>query len=175
MIRSFKSTDIDEVMDIWLSGNIEAHPFVPEAYWRSNFLFVKEAILKSEVYVAESDNAVVGFIGLQDDFIAGLFIDRNFRSQGIGKQLLDKAKQHHDSLSLLVYADNIRAFAFYEREGFAAVRRSSMKKQITTNSLWCGLIPLRQMKQHDTANQTQTPSLDIPTRVFSFTQTFSGQ
>lgn len=84
MIRSFKSTDIDEVMDIWLSGNIEAHPFVPEAYWRSNFLFVKEAILKSEVYVAESDNAVVGFIGLQDDFIAGLFIDRNLRSQGIG-------------------------------------------------------------------------------------------
>lgn len=124
MIRSFKFTDIDEVMDIWLSGNIEAHPFVPEAYWRSNFLFVKEAILKSEVYVAESDNAVVGFIGLQDDFIAGLFIDRNFRSQGIGKQLLDKAKQHHDSLSLLVYADNIRAFAFYEREGFAAARRS---------------------------------------------------
>ena len=118
MIRPFKSTDIDEVMNIWLSGNIEAHPFVPEAYWRSNFLFVKE------VYVAESDNAVVGFIGLQDDFIAGLFIDRNFRSQGIGKQLLDKAKQHHDSLSLLVYADNIRAFAFYEREGFAAVRRS---------------------------------------------------
>ena len=74
--------------------------------------------------MAESDNAVVGFIGLQDDFIAGLFIDRNFRSQGIGKQLLDKAKQHHDSLSLLVYADNIRAFAFYEREGFAAARRS---------------------------------------------------
>lgn len=124
MIRSFKSTDIDEVMDIWLSGNIEAHPFVPEAYWRSNFLFVKEAILKSEVYVAEFDNAVIGFIGLQDDFIAGLFIDKNFRSQGIGKQLLDKVKQYHDSLSLLVYADNIRAFAFYEREGFAAVRRS---------------------------------------------------
>lgn len=62
MIRSFKSTDIDEVMDIWLSGNIEAHPFVPEAYWRSNFLFVKEAILKSEVYVAESDNTVVGLL-----------------------------------------------------------------------------------------------------------------
>ena len=124
MIRSFKSTDIDEVMDIWLSGNIEAHPFVPETYWRSNFLFVKEAILKSEVYVAESDNTVVGFIGLQDDFIAGLFIDRNFRSQGIGKQLLDKVKQHHDSVSLLVYADNIRAFAFYEGKGFAAVRRS---------------------------------------------------
>ena len=103
-------------MDIWLSGNIKAHPFVPEAYWRSNFLFVKEAILKSEVYVAESDNAVVGFIGLQDDFISGLFIDRNFRSQGIGKQLLDKAKQQSRHLSLLVYADNIRAFAFYERE-----------------------------------------------------------
>ena len=69
--------------------------------------------MKSEVYVAESDNAVVGFIGLQDDFIAGLFIDRNFRSQGIGKQLLEIAKQHHDSLSLPVYADKILSIAFY--------------------------------------------------------------
>ena len=165
MIRSFKSTDIDEVMDIWLSGNIEAHPFVPEAYWRSNFLFVKEAILKSEVYVAESDNAVVGFIGLQDDFIAGLFIDRNLRSQG--SITTAYRSSYMPTIFVLLRFMRGKALQLYD----AAL----MKKQITTNSSWCGLMPLHQMKQHDTANQTQTPSLDIPTRVFSFTQTFSGQ
>ena len=124
MIRPFKPIDIDSVMSIWLSGNIEAHPFVPESYWHENFSLVKEAILKSETHVAEIDNTIVGFIGLQDDFIAGLFIDKRYRSQGIGKQLLERAKQHHDHLSLLVYAENIRAYAFYEREGFVAVQHS---------------------------------------------------
>lgn len=124
IIRPFKATDLDSVMFIWLSGNLEAHPFVPESYWHKNFSLVKEGILHSEVQVAEIDGTIVGFIGIQDNFVAGLFIDKNHRSQGIGKQLLERAKQHHDSLSLLVYADNIRAFAFYEREGFVSVQHS---------------------------------------------------
>lgn len=33
MIRNAKETDIDEIMDIWLNSNIDAHSFVPKEYW----------------------------------------------------------------------------------------------------------------------------------------------
>lgn len=41
-----------------------------------------------------------------------------FRSQGIGKQLLNHIKQNHSSLSLDVYSSNKLAVRFYKREGF---------------------------------------------------------
>ena len=40
------------------------------------------------------------------------------RSQGIGKLLLNYAKDRKAKLSLNVYQKNTRAIRFYEREGF---------------------------------------------------------
>ena len=40
------------------------------------------------------------------------------RSGGIGKHLLQCAKQNRDSLSLHVYLKNERAVRFYKKEGF---------------------------------------------------------
>ncbi|WP_343209590.1 GNAT family N-acetyltransferase [Anaerolentibacter hominis] len=65
------------------------------------------------------DNArLLGFIGLEKDYIAGIFVDRAARSQGIGTRLLDRVKENHDTLTLKVYAKNERALRFYERAGF---------------------------------------------------------
>ena len=68
----------------------------------------------------ETDGAdnVLGFIGLQDDCIAGFFIDRAFQSQGLGKKLLDYVKERYDHLTLDVFARNDGAVRFYTREGF---------------------------------------------------------
>ncbi len=35
MIREFQMSDTEQVMKLWFSGNIDAHSFVPEKYWRS--------------------------------------------------------------------------------------------------------------------------------------------
>ncbi len=35
MIRKFKETDTRQVMTIWLSGNEDAHSFIPNEYWHS--------------------------------------------------------------------------------------------------------------------------------------------
>ena len=68
--------------------------------------------------ISDGADNVLGFIGLQDDCIAGFFIDRAFQSQGLGKRLLDYVKERYGRLTLDVFAKNEGAVRFYTREGF---------------------------------------------------------
>lgn len=119
MIRKMEKTDIQQVMQIWLNGNVEAHPFVPKDYWVSNYEMVREQLAEANVFVYEADKEIEGFIGLVDSYIAGIFVDKKHRSMGVGKLLLEYVKLQYSSLSLSVYQQNKRAVAFYLREGFA--------------------------------------------------------
>lgn len=64
MIRILKPSDIDAVMNIWLSSNIQAHSFIPREYWMKYFGQVKEMLPDATVYVYEDNGSVQGFIGL---------------------------------------------------------------------------------------------------------------
>ena len=118
MIREFQRDDINKVADIWLDTNIKAHNFIPAEYWKSNFKSVKEALLLAEVYVYEYDTEIQGFIGLNDEYVEGIFVSGEMQSQGIGKILLNYAKDKRNKLHLNVYQKNARAISFYKREGF---------------------------------------------------------
>ena len=117
-IRKFKETDLPVVMQIWLDTNIQAHNFISPKYWEENSQMVKSILPQAEVYVYEYDatNEILGFIGLTDNFIAGLFVRSDVQSKGIGKQLLDYAKAIKNELTLTVYAKSTRAINFYHRE-----------------------------------------------------------
>lgn len=121
MIRKFNSQDLAVVMQIWLKTNIETHSFIPAAYWKNNFEEVKAALLHAEIYVAEVDGQIVGFIGLNQTIIEGIFVKKGMRSRGIGKQLLDYVKKIKPELQLEVYKENPRAIKFYEREQFIKI------------------------------------------------------
>lgn len=118
MIRELQETDIDCVADIWLDTNKKAHDFIPQLYWQSNFDVVKEMFSQSEVYVYENEKKIQGFVGLSDEYIAGIFVSDEVQSQGIGKLLLNFVKDRKEKLRLSVYQKNIRAICFYQREGF---------------------------------------------------------
>lgn len=118
MIRAFHANDLDPVMELWLRANLEAHPFIFRTYWEQNFHMVRELLPQAELWVQEQDEKLLGFIGLTDDYIAGIFVDGNSRSRGIGKGLLDHVKQLHRALTLHVYEKNQRAVNFYLREDF---------------------------------------------------------
>ena len=117
-IRKFESKDLDRIMEVWLNTNIEAHDFIDEKYWRGNFDMVKEMMPSAELYVFEENSEIKGFVGVMDNYIAGIFVDGNNKSRGIGKKLLDFVKNKKDSLELSVYEKNTRAMNFYKREGF---------------------------------------------------------
>lgn len=118
MIRKLQEDDISQVLKIWLDSNIDAHNFIPNDFWHRNLQFVETILPQSEVYVFLYNNSISGFIGLNDDFIEGLFVDPKYQSKGIGKQLLDYVKLNHHILKLNVYVKNIRAVDFYKRNGF---------------------------------------------------------
>ena len=119
MIRELQKADINKVTDIWLDTNVTAHSFISSQYWQNNFELVKELLLQATVYVYEQNQEIQGFIGLNDEYIEGIFVSDEMRSQGIGKLLLDFVKNRKAKLSLNVYQKNIRAIHFYQREGFA--------------------------------------------------------
>ena len=124
MIRAFKETDLDAVMEIWLASNIDAHSFIPQSYWEEQFDTVKSLLPQAEVYVYEQENQIVAFVGLMEDCIAGIFVQSALRSAGIGKALLNYCKQLRPSLWLCVYEQNQRAYQFYLREGFVCEKVS---------------------------------------------------
>lgn len=121
MIRQMKETDLPEVMEIWLQANEEAHAFIPAAYWQENYDMVCELLPRAEVCVYEKNVQLSGFIGMNGEYIAGIFVRQSARSQGVGKQLIHYVKDRKERLILHVYEKNKRAIHFYEREGFVVV------------------------------------------------------
>ena len=103
MVRQYSDNDIDAVMQIWLDTNIQAHHFIPSDYWRTNCNMVREMLPHAEIYVHEDDctKQIDGFIGLNDDYIEGVFVKETMQSKGIGKQLLNHAKEFRLKLKLL--------------------------------------------------------------------------
>lgn len=128
MIRKLENQDIDAVMDIWLSSNIESHHFISKEYWEENFLMVKEILPKSDVYVFEELHEVKGFIGVMNGtYIAGIFVLNKYQGKGIGNLLLQYIKQRYPMLELHVYLKNRRAITFYLRQGFEIVETTEQE------------------------------------------------
>ena len=85
---------------------------------KSTVKSVLEMMSQYEVYVFEADKMIQGFVGLNAEYIEGIFVSDEMQSCGIGKLLLDYVKDKKVSLRLNVYQKNARAISFYQREGF---------------------------------------------------------
>ena len=121
IIRKFYEPDLKKVMRIWYDGNIEAHDFIPVSYWDRNLGYVSRLIPVSEVYVYEIDGRIVGFVGVDDGYINGIFVEKDFRGQGIGTRLLAYVAEIYDVIELHVFENNFGAVRFYENRRFIKI------------------------------------------------------
>ena len=121
VIRQYDEYDIDALMKIWLDTNIQAHNFISSDYWRSNYDMVRKILTYAEIYVYQDDSAkqIIGFIGLNGNYIEGVFVKETMQSKGIGKMLLDYVKNFKTTLTLSVYQKNKKSIRFYLREKFS--------------------------------------------------------
>ncbi|WP_262316704.1 GNAT family N-acetyltransferase [Lacticaseibacillus parakribbianus] len=117
-----RPAQLDALMAIWLSGNLEAHAFVPAGYWRANAAAVRQALPVATLYVAAEAGRIVGFAGVQDGYVAGLFVAAQARDRGVGHQLVAVLQATYPRLTLHAFAQNRGAVRFYRREGFTVTQ-----------------------------------------------------
>ena len=127
MIRKFEKNDINDVLQIWKSENIKAHNFISREYWENNYSFVKEALPNAEIYVYITKEKIIGFIGLNNNYIEGIFVDTNHQCNGVGTALLNKVKENKNKLTLSVYMKNTDAVNFYKKNDFIITSENTDK------------------------------------------------
>jgi len=119
-VRRARSDELGACADLYVRVLRETFTWLPpERHHREDFLrFAKE----EEVYVAAEAGQVLGIASFfrPQNFLHSLYVDA--RGGGIGKILLDHVAASADGpISLKVQAPNLRAQAFYRREGFLCV------------------------------------------------------
>ncbi len=79
-----------------------------------------------KVFVVAAENKIAGFTAFgTDHLVTALYVDRNYRRQGVGRLLLNCAKRYCDSdVSLWTFQKNQSAIDFYGHEGFVEINRT---------------------------------------------------
>jgi ribosomal protein S18 acetylase RimI-like enzyme len=126
-IRPYRSDDIDCLLTIWRRASTVGHPFLTEQQLDEQAKLVREVYLpQAENWIAICNGLPIGFIGLLDHLIGGLFVDPDFHTRGVGRALIEHAAKLKGHMELEVYALNTRATAFYQRLGFHEVSRRDL-------------------------------------------------
>ncbi len=124
MIRRFEHSDLGEVLELWHSASVIAHPFLSGDFLDTErSMIASEWLPVSETWVAVRQGSVVGFISMMGQEVGGLFIHPDWQGEGIGTSLLDHVGASTSQLELDVFAANEAAVAFYSGYGFREIRR----------------------------------------------------
>ena len=122
-IRAARATDFERMTEIWLQASLAAHDFISSDFWHANAESMRSKYLpSSENLIYVENDKILGFISLQKNNVAALFVTPEAQGRGIGKTLLDQAKKSHDTLSLAVYERNSRSVSFYSHQGFVVLQ-----------------------------------------------------
>ena len=116
-IRRARSDELGACADLYVRVLAETFTWLPpDRHQREDFL---RAAKEEEIYVAVEKARVLGLAAFfrPQNFLHSLYVDT--REHGVGKALLAHvAAQADGPISLKVQAPNLRAQAFYRREGF---------------------------------------------------------
>jgi putative acetyltransferase len=126
MIRPCSASDTEALVGIWLRASLQAHSFIPAAYWHTQAAQVRDYFLPNSHnigYIDETSGQVVGFFSLVGEYLAALFVEPAWQGKGIGSRLLRLAVQMQPQAHLTVYQANSHAVAWYSRHGFVCCER----------------------------------------------------
>ncbi|MEU8802522.1 GNAT family N-acetyltransferase [Spirillospora sp. NPDC048819] len=124
VIRRAGDSDAAEMADVWLRSFTAALPTVqrPHDDAQVREWFASVVVPAHESWVAVADGGLVGLLVLDHSELEQLYLDPQWRGQGLGDRFVDLAKrQRPDGLHLWTFQVNGPARRFYERHGFVAV------------------------------------------------------
>ena len=122
MIRPYKKTDYNAVLEIYAEAKLDELRFEPGTY---RLLPLEqdhqryEALFESDIYVYE-EVEVIGYAAHKDEEIRALFVYSKRRGEGVGKKLLEFLLSRIKApASLYVAKHNQPAIQLYAQYGFA--------------------------------------------------------
>lgn len=119
MIRAYQEQDLEDLLNVWAAASEVAHPFLSAEFLSSERENIPKLYLpNAETWVAEVDGRVIGFIALLGTEVGAIFVHPRYHGQGIGRSLMDKARELRGELEVEVFAANEIGRKFYARYGF---------------------------------------------------------
>ncbi len=111
-------------MGAMLSDFVDKTSWLPKVRSSAeNIMYCATMIERGWVTVATGERPM-GFIALADNEILALYVAPDARRKGVGRHLMEFAKERSDSLRLWTYKANTVARAFYRLSGFREVGRT---------------------------------------------------
>ena len=122
MIRPYVDADLTALLDVWYRSSVVAHSFLPEEFFETERREIAETWMPmAETVVYELDGRVVGFLALIGNEVGAIFVDPEHQGRGVGRALMDWARDSRPFLELSVFEANQSGRGFYESYGFEYV------------------------------------------------------
>ena len=126
LIRDYRPADWDAICRVHdrsrpdeLRGSFDARAFIPLALDPEH-----EYIAECTMFVAEAGGEVVGFAGIDEPYLAWLYVDPAHYRRGIGRALLRHCLERlDDDAWTQACGNNHAALTLYEQEGFVIESR----------------------------------------------------
>lgn len=125
IIREYRPEDFDPVTILWRVAREKSLPEFQRAkghfFYEDQGYFRDHVLVENKVFVVDSAERPVAFMAMRAEFIDHLYVQPEFQNRGIGKMLLDYARQlSPEHVWLYTLQINMNARAFYEKYGFTA-------------------------------------------------------
>ncbi len=121
IIRAYESRDFDALCQVHDSArkNELALAGLSEAFLPLATAADREGLFDYQIYVAEGNSQVLGFVAFTEDELAWLYVDVKYPRCGIGSRLIRYALgRMQEDVSVEVLAGNQPALAAYSKFGF---------------------------------------------------------
>jgi ribosomal protein S18 acetylase RimI-like enzyme len=127
LLRRARIEDMPDAAKIHRSAFFTAMPHMPVLHTPEEDLnyYTTGIFISSEVWVAEFDEVVAGFIAFRDGVVQQLYVVPKNQRRGIGSALLSVAKSMSDTLHVWTFQCNDGARRFFEKHGFQAAQETN--------------------------------------------------
>jgi putative acetyltransferase len=124
-IRDYRPEDFDAVTILWRISREKSLPEFQRAkghfFYEDQDYFRNHILKENKVWVVEMDDRPVAFLAMKNEFIDHLYVHPDYHGRGIGKALLNYARQlSPEHVWLYTLQINVNARDFYEKNGFIA-------------------------------------------------------
>jgi len=111
-------------MAIWAAYVQKHHAFLSDVFMAETRKFMSSTYLQaSDVRVYVHNKQIVGFVAMVKTYVGVLFVGCEYEGKGFAKALLEEVNVLEEELVTSAYSENKDGCSFYERHGFAFVKK----------------------------------------------------